>query len=453
MYKSSKLPFLFLTFIFSLNIYAEIESVKSCQEQFQSITISEIQKIFSDESNYEKYNGQTGYFLFAQKSPNIDDMRVLFNLASEALGMKFRKLEWREYQGSLEQMRKEREQILDENGEPKVEYIGLAGYVKYAVAYHGEEIIAGGKVYHGGVMQKAYNFVNLALGLKEFKKLEWTRYQGSPKDFQRERERILDKYGNPKFEYIGLAGYIKYTMDYYGGNSVMAYENIKAVLEPDAFEELGWQRHLGSFRDLQRERERVLDDNGQPKSRYIGLAGSGRYAADYYRKKGLQRAYENVKAVLTPAEFKKLNWRLFLGSPEDLQRERNRILAGYYPKDEYLGMAGYVEYAAAYHDGNMGKAYQNVSAIIGGYRRMEALGLNWKRFDGTVSEYQNLLQLFKQADLKELEGCEGQKRVAKTIFKGRRKGKKAYRNVFSLAEILLGDETAFRGLNWSLNCY
>ncbi|MCY4512458.1 MAG: hypothetical protein OXB86_02075, partial [Bdellovibrionales bacterium] len=198
MYKSSKIYFLFFTLIFSLNIYADDE----CHEQFQPITISEIQKIFSDESNYEKYNGQTGYFLFAQKSPNIDNMGVLFNLTSEALGTGFRQLEWREYPGSLERMRKEREQMLDKNDQPKAEYIGWTGYIKYAIAYHGEEIIVGNKVYYGGVMQKAYELVNLALGSDEFKELGWTRYQGSPENLRKEREQILDENGKPKAEYI-----------------------------------------------------------------------------------------------------------------------------------------------------------------------------------------------------------------------------------------------------------
>ena len=48
---------------------------------------------------------------------------------------------------------------------------------------------------------------------------------------------------------------------------------------------------------------------------------------------------------------------------------------------------------------------------------MKNLGLDWKCFLGTVFEYQNLAQLFKNNDSLAFQGVEGQKRVAKEIFK------------------------------------
>ena len=81
---------------------------------------------------------------------------------------------------------------------------------------------------------------------------------------------------------------------------------------------------------------------------------------------------------------------------------------------------------------------------------MESSGLNWKRFNGTVLEYQNLIQLFEQADIKELEGCEGLTRVAEKVFEEDKV--RTYSNVSNMAEILPGGSGAFENLNWSRNC-
>ena len=59
----------------------------------------------------------------------------------------------------------------------------------------------------------------------------------------------------------------------------------------------------------------------------------------------------------------------------------------------------------------------NVSSVLGGHANMKSLGLDWKCFFGTVFEYQNLAQLFKNNDPLAFQGVEGQKRVAKEIFK------------------------------------
>ena len=720
MHKYFNINYCFFVLVFAFNIHADTKSADECHEQFKPITVPEIQNIFSDRDTYKKYREQSGYLLFAQKSPNIDNMEDLFALAFKALGQRFQELKWRRYRGTPEQMQKEKDRILDGKGQPKVEYLGLEGYMKYAVVYHEgdmnkafqevfgvldrtasrklgwngyqgtleemqkerskildekgkpvaeylgmagyiryatdhhegnmqkafenvvvvlgwavveeelrwkryhgtpeefqkergqvleehgqpkkrylhlagqiryaedyykEEKQIGDEVYYFGNMGKAFGNVLAVLGMAvmkelgwqrysgtseqmqrererildnsgelkaeylgmegyvryavayygedlqqaygsvlavlekiKFKKLNWRLYKGTTEEFQKEREQLLDKNGQLKAEYIGLAGSIEYTGIYYKGSPKIAYENVRAVLGPAVFERLGWRQYHGSLeqvqqtgdrilnengepkseyigmegcrkyakiyyegnmlkafqdvrgiltsdefeklewrqyegssQDLQRERNRILNEDGEPASEYFGPNGYARYAADYYGG-GMQKAYANVKAGLTRDEFKKLKWRLFLGTTEDFQKERARILDGnHYPKDQYLGMDGFCEYATTYHGGNMSKSGQNVLAVFGGYREMEALGLNWKIFNGTVSEYQNLLQLFKQTDIREFEGCEGLKEVAKRIFKRNRR--RTYENVFNLEEILLGKQDSFIYLSWSEACF
>ena len=93
------------------------------------------------------------------------------------------------------------------------------------------------------------------------------------------------------------------------------------------------------------------------------------------------------------------------------------------------------------------KAFLNVSAVLGGHSNMKALGLEWKYFLGNVDEYQNLTQLFQETEITELQGIEGQQKVAERIFKNELK--RTYRNVSTLREILLGSREAFTDLEWA----
>ena len=97
----------------------------------------------------------------------------------------------------------------------------------------------------------------------------------------------------------------------------------------------------------------------------------------------------------------------------------------------------------------MQKAFQNVSSALGGHINMKSLGLDWKQFTGNASQYWNLIQLFKDNDITKFQGVEGQKRVAKEIFKDDLK--RTYRNVSALREHLLGSWEAFKDLGWSSN--
>jgi len=94
----------------------------------------------------------------------------------------------------------------------------------------------------------------------------------------------------------------------------------------------------------------------------------------------------------------------------------------------------------------MQKAYMNVSAVLGGVHNTRELGLGWKKFQGTVSQFEKLQKLFKLYEIEELSGVEGQKKVAKEIFKG--DTVKTYKNVSVLREPLLGSWEAFKELNW-----
>jgi len=115
-------------------------------------------------------------------------------------------------------------------------------------------------------------------------------------------------------------------------------------------------------------------------------------------------------------------------------------------KEEYQGQEAYVKFAKKHSSGDMQKAYKNASAVLGGVHNMRELGLGWKQFQGTVSQFEKLQKLFKLYEIEELSRVEGQKKVAKEVFKG--DIVKTYKNVSVLRELLLGSLESFKELNW-----
>ena len=148
--------------------------------------------------------------------------------------------------------------------------------------------------------------------------------------------------------------------------------------------------------------------------------------------------------------FKELGWQGFDGSEVEFYDLRGKIVdESGKPREKYIGQEGYALFAKDHYKGAMQKAFLNVSSALGGHINMKSLGLDWKQFTGNASQYWNLIQLFKDNDITKFQGVEGQKRVAKEIFKDDLK--RTYRNVSALREHLLGSWEAFKDLGWSSN--
>ena len=192
-----------------------------------------------------------------------------------------------------------------------------------------------------------------------------------------------------------------------------------------------------------------MNESGEPKEKYRGQEGYALFTEEHYAG-AMQKAFQNVSAVLNKYEFNKLGWRDFHGSVDEFRDLKGKILdkRGVLRK-KYMRLEGYVLFAEEHYAGAMQKAFMNVSAVLGGSANMKNLGLDWKCFFGTVFEYQNLVRLFKNNDPLEFQGLEGQKRVAKEIFEDNLR--RTYTNVSVLKEYLLGSWEAFKDLGWSSN--
>ena len=566
MYRYLKVFFLFLFVCF-------IQTAQSdeCHELFQTLNTDEVQSIFSDPANYNKYKGQEGYALFVQKTPNSDSMDYIFTMVSKALGEDFNELGWQEFHGSELEFHESRGKILDESGKPREKYIGQEGYALFAKdhykramqkafmnvssvlsesefkelgwqefygselefhesrgkildesgkpreKYIGQEGYAlfakdhykgdmqkafmnvssvlsesefnelGWQEFHGSevefhelrgkildesgklrekyigqegyalfakdhykrAMQKAFMNVSSVLSESEFNELGWQGFNGSELEFHESRGKILDESGKLKEKYIGQEGYALFAKDHYDRAMLKAFKNVSSVLSESEFKELGWQEFHGSEVEFHELREKILDESGKLKEKYIGQEGYALFAKDHYDR-AMLKAFKNVSSVLSESEFKELGWQAFNGSEVEFHELREKILdeSGKL-KEKYIGQEGYALFAKDHYDRAMLKAFKNVSSVLGGHANMKSLGLDWKCFFGTVFEYQNLAQLFKNNDPLAFQGVEGQKKVAKEIFKGNTK--RTYRNVSALREHLLGSWEAFKDLGWSSN--
>ncbi len=256
--------------------------------------------------------------------------------------------------------------------ESYVKYKGQEGYLLFVK-----------KTPNSNSMGYIFRLVSEALG-EDFKKLGWQLYYNSAEEFEREKDRILNKNGRPIAEYVGQSGQALYAEKHYDGDMKRTFQNISAVLTKTDFKKLGWQMYQGLVDGFNSERGRILDKNGQPIAKYAGQSGLAQFAIDHYAR-NMFRAFINISASLDPAELKLLGWKVYVGSVDEFNSERGRILnKNGRPIAEYVGQSGQAQFAEKHYDGNMFKAFINISASL---ETEEFKLLGWKQYQGLADEF------------------------------------------------------------------
>ena len=393
-----------------------------------------------------KYKEMEGYIRLANEKFESDMTKTYLNVSAVLGGRDsalMKQLGWQYYVGSVSEFNKLMRKILNNDGSIRKKYTGMEGYAKFA------------KEYFNDAMKKAYQSVSAVLGGSEsalMKQLGWQEYQGSVSEFNELRSKILNKDGSIKEEYKGMEGYAKFAKEYFNNNMLKAYKNVSAVLggkKSALMKQLGWQGYHGSVSEFNELRSQILNQDGSIKEEYKGMEGYAKFTKEYFNDNML-KAYLNVSAVLggkKSALMKQLGWQGYHGSVSEFNKLRSKILnKDGSIKEEYKGMEGYAKFTKEYFNDNMQKAYQNVSAVLGGILEMRRLELGWKNFEGTVDQFQKLKELFERNQREELAGEKGQSRVAKEIFK--ENTRKAYDMVSALKDYLLGSGEEFKELNW-----
>ena len=316
------------------------------------------------------------------------------------------------------------------------DYKGQAGYLRFTK-----------ELSNINNMDTAYKEVSARLNKQDMQKLKWQQYQGNPIDYKKEQDQILNSEGEIRQEYIGREGYALYADRHHSGDMLKSYINVSVVLDQKDRKKLEWQKYQGNSIDYKKERTQILTPNGEVRREYRGSEGYALYA-DRHHSGDMLKSYKNVSAVLDKKDMQKLEWQAYRGNSIDYKKERTQILT---PNGEvklkYRGSEGYALYADRYHSADMQKTYLNVSAVLGGVHKIRQLGLAWKKFEGSTSQYQILKALFNKYGLEQLKASKGgQDKVAREIFNGNKK--KAYLNVSALREELLGNRSAFNELKW-----
>ena len=390
-----------------------------------------------------EYFGMEGYAVFADKEYNGAMEKAYKNISAILDKKQRQELGWQQFQGLTKEYRELKEKIVDkEEDQIRTEYFGMEGYAVFA-----------DKEYNGA-MEKAYVNISAILDKKQFQELGWQQFHGSTKEYRELKEKIVDKEDQKedqiRTEYFGMEGYAVFADKEYNGAMEKAYVNISAILDKKQFQELGWQQFKGLTKEYRELKEKIVDKEDQKedqiRTEYFGMEGYALFSDKEYDK-DMQKAYVNISAILDKKQFQELGWQQFKGLTKEYRELKEKIVdkAGQI-RTEYFGMEGYALFSDRYYAGNMQKAYINISAILGGVNRTRELGLGWKQFLGTVSQFYALKDLFDRYNVKQLKGHKGQEQVAREVFKGDRK--RAYDNVSILREELLGNRKAFNELKW-----
>ena len=427
------------------------------QKVFKSVSFKS--KILDENGKpLEKYLGMEGYARFAEEHGGAgieSNMKSVFTDASAVLGEEiFKSLNWHVFSRTVEVFRAFRGKILDADGNPLERYLGMEGYARFAKE-------------HGGAgdqsnMQSVFTDASAVLGEETFKLLNWQQFSRTVEDFRAFRGKILDKNGRLLKKYKGMEGYARFAKEHGGAgdqsNMQSVFTDASAVLGEETFKLLNWQQFSRTVEDFRAFRGKILDKNGRPLKKYKGMEGYARFAEEHGgadAKSNMRSVFTDASAVLGEEIFKSLNWQQFSKTVEVFRAFRGKILdKNGRPLKKYKGMEGYARFAKEHGEAgiesNMGSIFKDASAVLGGKKEMDRLGLGWKGVQGSVSQYESLNEFFfnlKESDLEKILGQEGQKYVAREIYKGNTL--RTYRNVSALRLELLGDWEAFKSLGWS----
>ena len=391
--------------------------------------------VHPDGTLVKKYLGMKGYAAFAKKYYNSNMMITFMNVSAVLDPPTFKGLGWQKFQGSVDEFTSLKDRIVHPDGTLVKKYFGMKGYADFA------------KEYYNSNMMITFQNTSAVLDVETFRRLGWQQFKGSVDEYTSLRGEIVHADGTLVKKYLGMKGYADFAKKYFNSNMFNTFVNVSAVLDPSTFKGLGWQAFQGSVDEFTSLKGKILHPDGTLVGKYIGMDGCAAFAEKYYNS-NMTITFKNVSAVLDPSIFKGLGWQKFQGSVDEFTSLRGKIL---HPDGtlvtDYVGMDGYADFAEEYYNSNMPAAFTNISAVLGGKKEIDRLNLGWKKFEGSVSQYDELIVLFDSTERTLLQGLEGQKAVADIIFKGHTVN--TYRNVSVLRERLLGGEE-FSNLEWRM---
>ena len=263
-------------------------------------------KILDQRGNLRKEHfGMEAYALFAKQHFDGAMQKAFLNVSAVLDKGKFKELGWQVYLGSVSEFSTLRDNILDQKGNLREQYLGMKGYALFA------------EQYFSGDMRKAFVNVSAVLDKGKFKELGWQVYLGSVSEFSALRDKILDQRGNLRKEHFGMEAYALFAEKHFDGTMSKAFVNVSAGLDKRKFKELGWQKFQGSVLEFSALRNKILDQKGNLREQYLGMEGYALFAEKHFDGT-MSKAFVNVSAVLGgPSEMKELGFGM-----ENFSRKR-----------------------------------------------------------------------------------------------------------------------------------
>ena len=353
---------------------------------------------------------------------------ILFFLLN--IGMAYACPELFAVNSSKNESQKIKEYVLNADGSPKPEYIGMDGY-----ALLSKELFKGNMI-------KTYTYTLDVLGKKIFGGLKWQQFEGSVPAYQELKSYILNPDGSIKPEYIGMEGYARLADELFNGDMIKAFVNTSALLSKEMFSRLKYQQFQGTTVEFQELKSYILDSNGFTKKEFLGMEGYIRLADTPFFNGNMGRAFINTSALSKRKLFKNFGWKQFHGTTTQYHHFKSYVLN---PdgsiKPEYVGMEGYARLADELFGGKMQKTFSNTSAV---FDKEFFEKFKWQAFQGTTTEYRRLKNDVLNPDdsiKSEYVGMEGCVRLADELFGGDML--KTFRNIS-----VLFDKEFFERFKW-----
>ncbi len=125
--------------------------------------------------------------------------------------------------------------------------------------------------------------------------------------------------------YQGTKGLLEYCDRYFVQNLQYAQNLARKLLSVETVKALAWPKtFLGSPSEFRGLPSKILGtDEG---ATFSGQDGYVRFADNEEFQGAMQKAYQQVSAVLSKAEFTKLDWQMFPGSTAEFRSLRSKIL-------------------------------------------------------------------------------------------------------------------------------
>ncbi len=234
-------------------------------------------------------------------------------------------------------------------------YSGVEGYSRFA------------KDHFDGQMKEAYKTLSALMktGDEGLKVMNWPGMIMCSATKLEELQKAMVA-GEIQKTYGGLDGYMLFADDHFNGQMQAAYQTLSALMKTgeEGLKVMNWAGCIICDTAKTKELQKAMV-SGEIQKAYGGLDGYMRFADDYFNGQ-MQSAYKTLSALMKPGDegLKVMNWPGQIYGDTDKMRALQKAIEDGELQKMYGGLDGYMSFANDYFNGQMGSAYQTLSALM-----------------------------------------------------------------------------------------